>query len=64
MSEVTSVSNLIKSIIGVAIALAAAGTLYDATKAASRDAAGAVTKNQISYGKWNRMIHACPKPNK
>ena len=56
MNEVKPVSDLVATIIGFAVALGAAGTLFDATLSAEKDAARAISKDQLSYSKWNRTL--------
>lgn len=56
MNEVSTVSNLIMKLIAFAVALGCLGTLGDKVFNAKEKAATAIEKDQLSFGRWNRML--------
>ena len=56
MSEVSTVSNLIMKLIGIAIVLGCAGTLGDRIFNMKDNATAAIKNDQLKYGAWNRQL--------
>ena len=56
MSEVSAVSQLVRSIISFAIGAALIGTLGDLVFGAKQDASATIKRGGMSYGDWNRKL--------
>ena len=64
MSEVSIVSNLVLRLIGIAIAMGCAGTLYDGLCKTRGDVHKALSSQQLSYSKWNSRLQSSSKIEK
>lgn len=71
MSEVSVVSQFVRSVIAFAIGAACCGTLGDLVFSSKKDAESAYRRGGMSYGEWNRRLHTAdverhptPKPAK
>ncbi len=56
MNEVSTASNLIMKLIGIAIVLGCAGTLGDQIFSIKDNATTAIRNDQLKYGAWNRQL--------